>query len=95
MSIIKGTQHIKTIHGVVCHPHSVSLPHEPLHAVKVVDLEPMIAKYGHTSRYLRDFIHPQTFLNVELFNIYLNLLRDHGRLQLGRDHHHPGPHGQS
>ena len=65
------------------------------HNWEVVDMEPMVAKFGHTSRYLRDFIHPQTFLNVEIFNIYLNLLRDHGRLELGRDHHHLAFHGQS
>ena len=48
--------------------------------VQVVDLEPMVAKFGHPSMYLRDNIHPHMFLNIEIFNIYLNILRDHGRL---------------
>ena len=52
------------------------------HGWEVVDLEPVVAKFGHTNRYLRDAIHPQMFLNVEIFNIYLNILRDHGRLYL-------------
>ena len=58
------------------------------HGWDIVDLEPMVAKFGHTSRYLRDTIHPEMFLNVEIFNIYLNMLRDHGRLDLGKDSHH-------
>lgn len=49
-------------------------------SVQVVDLEPMVAKFGHPSMYLRDNIHPHMFLNIEIFNIYLNILRDHGRL---------------
>ena len=46
--------------------------------VQVVDLEPLVAKFGHPSQYLRDNIHPHMFLNMEIFNIYLNILRDHG-----------------
>ncbi len=53
------------------------------HGWEVVDLEPMVAKFGHTNRYLRDAIHPQPFVNLEIFNIYLNILRDHDRLDLG------------
>ena len=48
--------------------------------VQVVDLEPMVAKFGHPSMCLRDNIHPHMFFNIEIFNIYLNILRDHGRL---------------
>ena len=46
--------------------------------LQVVDLEPMVAKFGHPSMYLRDNIHPHMFLNIEIFNIYLNILRAHG-----------------
>ncbi len=38
----------------------------------------MVAKFGHPSMYLRDNIHPHMFLNIEIFNIYLNILRAHG-----------------
>ena len=57
------------------------------HGWEIVDVEPMVAKFGHTNRYLRDMIHPQAFLNLEIFNIYLNILRDHGHLHLGRAVH--------
>ena len=48
--------------------------------MQIVDLEPMVAKFGHPSVYLRDNIHPHMFINIEIFNIYLNILRDHERL---------------
>lgn len=50
------------------------------HGWNIVDLEPMVAKFGHPSAYLRDNIHPHMFLNIEVFNIYLNILKDHGQL---------------
>ena len=51
-AIIKGTQHLNTIHDIVCHPHNLMLPHEQLHHVLAG-----LNKTGHQSH----IVHGRAF----------------------------------